>query len=262
MATVNVSTFNEFYAAVQVSGDTVVCPEGAVWDMNEIDPLNKIQRFFVKSDVVGNGTTIKNFRGDDITISVYRTIDQLHMENFYLGSDKSICTNDKEAHAYITRSKISCQLGASVVTFLANVIPTQCAITVAFQHSGENCIRWSYASGGIITGRYNRIKASCPNATILNDGRWHISDSEIIIDAPLATRIYRNNLTNCTIRGNLQSLESSAASSAASNFNVITGVSDSFPTYAESGVLVKVTDAQMRDAAYLQSIGFQIGDET
>jgi hypothetical protein len=259
MATVNVSTFNEFYAAVQVSGDTVVCPEGAVWDMNVIDPLNEIQRISVKSDVVGNGTTIKNFRGNDISISSNRTIDQLHMENFYLTSNKSF-NSPNNNFAYITRSKISCQLGMNVETFLANVIPTQCAINVSFQKSGENDIRWSYTNAPT-TGRYNRIKANCPNATILNDAKWDLSDSEIIIDAPLATRIYRLYLYNCTIRGNLQSLTSSAASSAASNFNVITGVSESFPTYAEGGILVKVSDAQMRDAAYLASIGFQIGSD-
>lgn len=228
--------------------------------MNVIDPLNEIQEISVKSDVVGNGTTIKNFRGDEISISANRTIDQLHMENFYLGENKPFNTSNN-SHSYITRSRISCQLGMDVETFLANVIPMQCAINVAFQKSGENDIRWSYSSGGKY-GRYNRIKANCPNATILNDGRWYIADSELIIDAPLATRIYRNLLFNCTIRGNLQSLTSSAASSAASDFNVITGVSDSFPTYAESGVLVKVSDAQMRDAEYLQSIGFQIGSDT
>lgn len=261
MATVNVSTFNEFYTAVQVSGDTVVCPVGAVWDMNEIDPLNTITSLSIKANVSGNGTTIKNFRGNDISISSSRTIDQLHMENFYFVSNKSICTPNNNSIAYITRSKISCQLGMNVEIFLANVIPTQCAINVSFQRSGENDIRWTYNTG-VPNGRYNRIKANCPNATILNDAKWNISDSEIIIDAPLATRLYRNYLYNCTIRGNLQSLTSSAASSAARNFNVITGVSDSFPTYAESGVLVKVTDAQMRDAAYLQSIGFQIGSDT
>lgn len=260
MAEVNVSTFAEFYEAAQVSGNTIICPEGAVWDMNEIDPLNEIQRINVNSDVAGNGTTIKNFRGNYIYISSSRTIDQLHLENFFLTSNKSIYT-DNSRFAYITRSRISAQLGASVETFLANVIPTQCTINVAFQHSGENCIRWSYGDYGSI-GRYNRIRANCPNATILNDGRWRISDSELIIDAPIATRIYRNQLLNCTIRGNLQSLTSSAASSAARDFNVITGVSESFPTYAEGGILVKVSDAQMRDAAYLQSIGFQIGDET
>lgn len=259
MAEVNVSTFAEFYDAVQVSGNTVICPSGAVWDMNEIDPLNEIQSISVKSVVVGNGTTIKNFRGEGIQISSSRTIDQLHLENFFFTSNKSISTPNN-SYSYITKSRISCQLGTSVEVFLANVIPTQCAINVSFQKSGENDIRWSYTDRASV-GRYNRIKANCPNATILNDGRWDISDSEIIIDAPLATRIYRNKLTNCTIRGNLQSLTSSAASSAASNFNVITGVSDSFPTYAESGVLVKVTDAQMRDAAYLQSIGFQIGSD-
>lgn len=259
MATVNVSTFNEFYAAVQVSGDTVVCPEGAVWDMNEIDPLNTITSLSIKTDITGNGTTIKNFRGNDIYISSSRTIDQLHLENFFFNSNKPIYTSNN-SYSYITKSRISCQLGTNVEVFLANVIPTQCSIYVSFQKSGENDIRSSYTTSGP-TGRYNRIKANCPNATILNDAKWAISDSEIIIDAPLATRLYRNYLYNCTIRGNLQSLTSSAASSAASNFNVITGVSDSFPTYAESGVLVKVTDAQMRDAAYLQSIGFQIGSD-
>ena len=259
MADVTVSTFAEFYEAVQVSGNTIICPSGAVWDMNEIDPLNEIQSISVKSDVVGNGTTIKNFRGDEISISANRTIDQLHMENFYLGSNKSFSAPNNSA-SYITKSRISCQLGMNVEVFLANVIPTQCAINVAFQKSGENDIRWSYTNSPHV-GRYNRIKANCPNATILNDAKWDISDSEIIIDAPLATRIYRLYLTNCTIRGDLQSLTSSAASSAARDFNVITGVSDSFPDYAESGVLVKVTDAQMRDAAYLQSIGFQIGSD-
>jgi len=259
MAEVTVSTFAEFYEAAQVSGNTIICPEGAVWDMNEIDPLNEIQRISVKSDVVGNGTTIKNFRGNGISISGNLTIDQLHMENCYFESNKPISTPN-DYYSYITKSRISCQLSTSVETFLANVIPSQCAINVAFQKSGENDIRWSYTTNSPI-GRYNRIKASCQNATILNDAKWCISDSEIIIDAPLATRIYRNNLTNCTIRGNLQSLESSAASSAARDFNVITGVSESFPTYAEGGILVKVSDAQMRDAAYLQSIGFQIGSD-
>lgn len=260
MATVNVSTFNEFYTAVQVSGDTVVCPEGAVWDMNEIDPLNTITSLSIKADVSGNGTTIKNFRGNGISISANRTIDQLHLENFFFNSNKPIYTSNN-SYSYITKSRISCQLGTSVETFLANVIPTQCAINVSFQKSGENDIRYSYTTNPPI-GRYNRIRANCPNATILNDAKWSISDSEIIIDAPLATRLYRNTLSNCTIRGNLQSLTSSEASSAASNFNVITGVSDSFPDYAESGVLVKVTDAQMRDAEYLESIGFQIGSDT
>lgn len=228
--------------------------------MNEIDPLNEIQEISVKSDVVGNGTTIKNFRGNSISISANRTIDQLHMENFYLLSNKSFNTPNN-SYSYITKSRISAQLGMNVEVFLANVIPSQCAINVSFQKSGENDIRWSYTNSPHV-GRYNRIKANCPNATILNDAKWDISDSELIIDAPLATRIYRLYLSNCTIRGNLQSLTSSAASSAERYFNVITGVSESFPTYAEGGILVKVSDAQMRDAEYLQSIGFQIGSDT
>lgn len=256
MSDVYVQNFNEFLTEVAKSGNTIICPSNAIWDMNVIDPLNEIQEISVKSDVVGNGTTIKNFRGDEISISANRTIDQLHMENFYLGDNKSICTPNN-SHSYITRSRISAQLGMDVETFLANVLPTQCAINVAFQKSGENEIRWSYSNGTY--GRYNRIKADCPNATILNNTQWHISDSELIINAPLATRIGRALLYNCTIRGNLQSLTSSAASQAERDFNVITGVSDSFPTYADSGMLVKVSDAQMRDVEYLQSIGFQIG---
>ena len=76
--------------------------------MNEIDPLSEIQSISMNSDVVGNGATIKNFRGKYISINGNRTIDQLHLENFFFTSNKPISTSNNNSIAYITRSKISC----------------------------------------------------------------------------------------------------------------------------------------------------------
>ena len=38
MASVNVSNFDEFIAAVAVSGDTVNLPSGATWNLNDSYP--------------------------------------------------------------------------------------------------------------------------------------------------------------------------------------------------------------------------------
>ena len=38
MATVQVSDWSEFMTAIAVAGDTVVLPENAEWDMNEMHP--------------------------------------------------------------------------------------------------------------------------------------------------------------------------------------------------------------------------------
>ena len=91
MATVNVSNWAEFVSAIQVAGDTVVCPENAVWDMNEILPYGLDSAYTATcAKIEGRGTTIKNlhaaqgfilFSGNDTLQS-----DKLHVENFIVDS--------------------------------------------------------------------------------------------------------------------------------------------------------------------------------
>ena len=58
MAEIQVTTFEEFVTACATSGAEVVCPEGAVWDMNRIAPAGAPTVTVACSKIYGNGTTI------------------------------------------------------------------------------------------------------------------------------------------------------------------------------------------------------------
>lgn len=58
MSEIQVTTFEEFLTACATSGAEVVCPEGAVWDMNQIAPAGAPTVTVACSKIYGNGTTI------------------------------------------------------------------------------------------------------------------------------------------------------------------------------------------------------------
>ena len=86
MATVNVTSWAEFVAAVAVSGDTVVCPVDAVWDLTEAEPITEPLEIAC-AEIQGNGTTITgatfNISGYSIRNTNSLTVDALHLENIY-----------------------------------------------------------------------------------------------------------------------------------------------------------------------------------
>lgn len=86
MATVNVTSWAEFIAAVAVAGDTVVCPDGAVWDLTESEPITEPLEIAC-SEIQGNGTTIKGatfkIRGYSIRNTNSLMVDALHCDNIY-----------------------------------------------------------------------------------------------------------------------------------------------------------------------------------
>lgn len=86
MATVNVTSWAEFVAAVAVAGDTVVCPADAVWDLTEAEPITEPLEIAC-SEIQGNGTTITgatfNISGYSIRNTNSLTVDALHLENIY-----------------------------------------------------------------------------------------------------------------------------------------------------------------------------------
>lgn len=58
MAEIQVTTFEEFVTACATSGAEVVCPERAVWDMNQIAPAGAPTVTVACAKIIGNGTTI------------------------------------------------------------------------------------------------------------------------------------------------------------------------------------------------------------
>lgn len=260
MADVTVTTFEEFRTAAAQSGNTIICPNNAVWDMSEIDPENTITRITIKSSVTGNNTEIKNFRGY-IECGSSNTITALHIVNMLCESAGygAICTESRSVYPnepVWQQSRISAAIGANVDYPLYNIRPMRCAVNVTMAKFGE-CILSAFYSGSTAACKYNRVAIAAPNASSVG---WNkINSSEFVVNAPLATRFDAVPL-NCTIRGNLSNISSFRYSSSDTNFSVVN--STDAPNFPTSSWMKKVTDAQMRDAAYLQSIGFVIGTET
>ena len=265
MAEVHVSTFQEFLSAIAVSGDTVICPEGAVWDMNEIDPENSITTISIATNINGNDTTISNFRGRIIFTARPVTVEKLHIINMFCtystssGFDGAIQSGANNNRCYWKESRISAQLGASCKTMFSNIVTDKCSMNISYQASGTIHFHKNYSAW---VSTYDRIKISAPNAQEIQNDNWLLRDSEIILDAPIATKIRSIQFENCTLRGNMQSVNTVYPTNATkqSGFSVIAGVADDFPT-SNTSDLVCVTDAQLKDINYLHSIGFAIGEE-
>ena len=260
---ITVSSFAEFYAAVTDSANqnnTIICPSGAVWDMNDPDKYN-INSIPIKCNIQGNNTEIHNFRGSS-QIWNSKTITELHFINAFserdafLQSDTPSGTSES-ALVDLQRCRISCQLGASVNEMSKNVRFTRCAMNLAYQYVGG--IGYIVMQTQNFPSRYNQIVINAPNATVIgSNSNIQLESSKLVVNAPLATTI-NNQLYNCIIRGNMQALTSVKYSSERRNISVID--SDNAPLFASQQNIVAATDAQMKDINYLNSIGFQIGSD-
>ena len=259
MADITVATFAEFRTAAAQYENTIICPEGAVWDMSEVDPDNTITSFEINSNITGNNTEIRNFRGR-ISCANGVTIHSLHIINLLCeiwNSDfaGAIFTGDKTWLATMEQCRISIATGSIVKNAMYNICIKKCAVNLQMAYAGACNPLGSYQ--GLGNDFYNRVLINAPNATSFE--YTELKRSEIIINAPLANSI-STAMQNCTVRGNMPNVTASSSSSAYNPFSVISATAA--PNFPESsGYIKKVTDAQMRDAAYLQSIGFVIGTE-
>lgn len=268
MATVNVTSWAEFLEAAAVSGDTVVCPENAVWDIAEIEPEGHSGSITFASDVVGNGTTIKNlvltgigiggsaFDATGGTSTQHRSISGLNIinatfevasANIFIGNyaDFELCTFSMLARGANKFVGDAC----NVYRCAANIETTAGTFTI-----GGNNAKFDYfnckISGSGLTA-FRNYPASYSNRSA------KVNNSYIILDTPSITTLAFNagnsNVFRCT-GANVTSLTGYTATS----FSL--AVDTDFPnlTSASSGWKF-VTEAQLRDAAYLQSIGFPIG---
>ena len=263
MATVTVTNFSEFYAAAAVSGDTVVCPVAAVWDMNEIDPLNEIQLITINANIVGNHTTIKHYRGG-VRIEGECTVTSLHFDSALNDQDYNpggffIRCSDTSKLAIFSLCKFSVAIHGKR-KFMYNVILTQCAATMTFDSTAIGFgDRDSGSVGGSDWCRYNRVKIIAPNATGYTCDRWWLADSEIYMNAPLLRRINQTNM-RCTINGSMPLIDSVYGDVSKIDFSVINSSgAPNFPTGQKN--VKPVTDAEMRSASALAAIGFVIGGD-
>ena len=265
MASVTVETWEEFLEAVQVAGDTVLCPSQAVWDMNEIAPegVTSLPRIWCSS-IQGNGTTIKNLNTSDY-FEVFHSseifyADSLHFENFIAeGGALFLCSKSTRGkNAVFSNCKFSGLCGTGTRGVLRPGTGTQ-----GNDYGGADALRCSFlvdaqTSSGFWacseSAKYCRFQIAVPNGvfTMPKTLEW----CYVRADTPLQQGICPAGSLACVFDGEMQNVTQAQEPSHTfiSVFN-----KTSIPNLTESEYLKGVTDAQLRNADYLYSIGFPIG---
>lgn len=262
MATVNVANWSEFVAAVAVSGDTVVCPTKATWDMNELYPEGLSTNITINcAQIEGNGTEIKNlhFYGKFI-VNNDIAINSLHITNVVSENEHFI---DKGSNAR-TISMHNCILTGISGLQNRSVIEGPLSITSStinfnMTASGAGTM---YFVHDTFTARYSRITLHYPlsSSTLeLNAPLGGISYCMVTVYAPAVTAIISALFNGCVVLGNYGAAidwHYSYTPHFVSVYDVAAFDDDFEP---DSEFFVGVTHEQLYDAEYLASLGFPIG---
>lgn len=264
MADVYVESWEEFVEAVGVSGDTVYLPEEAEWDMGEILPYGLQSNIIISCyEINGRNTRIKNLNlnarcfqcgnGGKMKISNLLMTDWLGTSqwfDFRYGSDWFRC-----AISGITSSGNIIQNDNQY----QNTPPkfTSCSINVESSASG-----FGIDSRGTSELYYCRVEIHAPNATSFQFSVYEKICSEMIIYAPNASgnlnvNYLSHNGGGNILRGNLKSIASMSGtySGLPSVYSEDTFADD---VTSPSASFVSCTEDQLKDAAYLRSLGFPI----
>lgn len=271
MADVYVESWAEFVEAVGVSGDTVILPEEAEWDMGEILPYGLSSNIIIECSAInGNGTRIKNLNLNSYCFKANsadtKQISDLLMTD-WLGTSQWFDIYYDSAFLRCAISGIT-SYDRVFNYFDRSILPkptfTSCSINVESSNSTFELIK-----GRDAQLYYCRWEFHAPNAITINIGGSSNQCCEFIIYAPNATNnrrivygtpaIYIRNLGNGNIlRGNLKSvvlLDGSTGAVLPTVYSIDTFSED---VTSPDANFIGCTEDQLKDAAYLRSLGFPI----
>lgn len=216
MAVVSVSTWDEFVEAVGVSGDTIVLPEAAEWDLSGAETITEPVEIAC-AEIRGNGTTIK---GAQFEIAGYcvrnanpMTVDALHWENIYAKCSEAFW---QEAAALdMTESMFS---GQFINTGYTNLFVfrgvsrfVSCAANVSCPEGGNLLLGNNVSQGFSRFCRYQIYTTSYSTSPFMYDISPfnYCEKCELIVNAPNARGIGfwlsggTNKISGCSVRGTL-----------------------------------------------------------
>lgn len=257
MATVNVSNWADFKAAIAVSGDTVVLPEGAVWDLNTIEPTGTAELVINCAEINGNGTEITNMWSlGGIRQSNGGTVNDLKITNIVAKNNGASTWMNIGAGTWnrctlsaIMESGFTAPVGgngsgafnfcsmnfdmstSSVVTISDSAHLTACRMTLNAQNASGFYTFTSGSSGLQAT--------SC----------------EFVVNTQSTGWFYITPWESCTLRGEMPHISTLWG---LGNPGVSIYCTDDVSSASTVIGITGVTDAQMKSAAYLQSIGFTV----
>lgn len=283
MATVNVNSWPDFVQAVGVAGNTVVCPEDTVWDMNEIAPEGVAKITIACDEIQGNGLEIKNLvstggfyiekAGGTTSVKANVLISGLSIHNIlghggtnYSGTIGFIYAAKNQAVTIRQCSFSGIFANAVHRFFLADessgsnqgyIYNELSAVNVELQANSAQIYR------GYVTFNGSRVTAHLPNISgtlpLGTNANMIEINNEFVVYAPGVTQVTLRSCSASIVRGNLSACTSITGGSASA---ISIYSTDSAPNISNPPAAIKgVTDEQMKDASYLRSIGFIIGTE-
>ena len=265
MATVNVTSWAEFVQAVGVPGDTVVLPNKAEWDMNELYPEGYTGTINTKcSQINGNGTKIKNLHlfGCFVkTRNVSVTINDLEMTNFVVepvdASYNAVFTGFSQLNLHNCIFSGLC--GSYISSFSVGYLYLdRASMNINFTTSAN-----SFGVFPVQDAKYSRIKQSIPNAIATSTDKWFgtckFCELDVYMPQLAAGKLNVSNLSACKLLGGYgdATFYENSASSAREFPSIY--LTDAIPDAIDGQYMRGVTRDQMRDAAYLASLGFPVG---
>jgi hypothetical protein len=255
MATVNVSSWAEFKTAVAVAGDTVNLPEGAVWDLNTIEPTGTAALAINCAEINGNGTEITNMWSlGGITQSNGGTVNDLKFTNIVAKNNGATTwmnigggTWNRCTLSAIMESGFTAPVGGN-----GSGAFNFCSMNFDMSTSGIVTI----SSGANLTAC--RMTLNAQNASgfyTFSTSGTQATSCEFVIYTQSTGTFYTSPWESCTLRGEMPHISSLFG---LGNPGVsIYCADDVNPSVSVLG-LTGVTDAQMKSASYLQSINFTV----
>lgn len=259
MATVTVSNWSEFVAAVAVSGDTVVCPAKDVWDMNEIAPEGISTNITINcAEIHGGETEIRNLHMyGKFVVSSSLVMNDLYMKNivceerYFFDNDYAMTMNGCiMSGIFGVNTGDFCKAGLSLTRCSVNIDMTSASMQV-------------HLSGYPFTSVYSRLTLQYPLAYSnfdLNSNSGQIKYCMVTVYNPAMPYFDSSPYSGCVILGNFgEATDSNSYGDHGAFVSVYDSAafSDEFTT--ANAYFKGVTREQLYDAAYLQSIGFPIG---
>ena len=258
MAVVNVNSWTEFLEAAAVSGDTVVCPENAVWDLADIEPEGHYGGIIIRANVNGNGTQIKNLviengiTDSDYPFNIQGTAsnDRITITDLHFLNCNVVCAQSRGfcllQYADLVCCTFSAMMHGSGQIFLMGASKSLYRCALNLEITADTSVS---LGGSSTTFEYLNAKISGSRVRGINlTGTYYniplIKNSYLIFDTPQVTSITGYNTDWSVIRCNAANVTTLASFNRP---NFCLGVTSDFPNVTTVG------------AGYLQSIGFPIG---
>lgn len=273
MATVNVTSWAEFLAAVAVSGDTVVLPEAAEWDLSEAEIITTPIEINC-AEIQGNGTKIKGVQfeiaGYCIRNNAALTVEELHWENIYAKCRDAFWQENGAVE--MNRCKVSGKFVNTGYTLLwvfrgtSNF--TSCAINASCTSGGNLLNGANYAQGISRFCRYEFYTTTASTSPFSNaiSPFNYCEKCELIINAPNAQAVGfnlsggTNKISGCSVRGTIGNPNPGWTSLSDNRNYYLSVISDTLarvPEYQSStdayNYGIVCTESELRNADYLGS---------